>query len=412
MSKAISGGGLLSRRHILATGAAAGLAAPFLAPGRLFAQGGEPLRIGILSDMSGPVMDLSGPGTATAIRMAVEDMGSTVLGRPVEIVLGDHLNKPDVGIGMARKWYDEGVAAIFDVGITSVALGVQQLARERDRAVIFLSSASTDLTGANCSPNGIQWTYTSYSQASGVVREVQKDGGKNWYFLTTDYAFGTNSQRDATGMIEAGGGTVVGSSRHPFDTTDFSSELLKAQASGADVIALSTPSTLAPNIVKQADEFGIRASQIVAPLSCTLHDIKAIGINAAQGIYESSAYYWDYNDETRAFAERYRERFNRMPNMIQASGYGAVSHYLKAVAAANSVETQAVLAKMRETPIEDFMTKGARIRPSGLVERETVVLQVKSPDESKDEWDLYNVLATVPGAQSYPAADPAVCALS
>lgn len=375
------------------------------------AEDARPFTIGALSDMSGVVMDLSGPGTVTAMKMAIEDYGGKVLGRPIELREGDHFNKPDIGIGIARKWYDEGVHAIFDVGITSVAIGVQQLAKEKNKAVIFLASASTDLTGKNCGPNGIQWTYTSYSQANGVVREIQKQGGKKWFFLTTDYAFGINSQRDATKMIEAGGGVVVGSARHPFDTTDFSSDLLKAQASGADVIALSTPSTLAPTIMKQADEFGIRPRQIVAPLSVTLHDVKAMGLPVAKGTYETTAYYWDQNDATRAFAERFKARFGRMPNMIQASGYGAVTHYLRAVDAAGTDDTAAVIAKMKATPVDDFMTHQGHIRPDGLLMRDTYVLRAKSPDASKGEWDLYDVVGTIAAADSYPPADPSVCPL-
>ena len=376
------------------------------------AQDGKSFKIGALSDMSGVVMDLSGPGTALSIEMAVEDYGGKVLGRPIELLKGDHLNKPDTGISIARKWYDEGVNAIFDVGITSVALGVQDLAKEKKKAAIFLASASTDLTGKNCGPNGIQWTYTSYSQANGVVREIQKDGGKKWFFLTTDYAFGINSQRDATAMIEAGGGSVVGFALHPFDATDFSSDLLKAQSSGADVIALSTPSTLAPTIMKQADEFGVRPAQIVAPLSVTLHDVKAMGLATAHGIYETTAFYWDQNDETRAFAKRFFERFHRMPNMIQASGYGAAMHYFKAVDAAGTEDAAAVIARMKETPVNDFMTKNAHIRPDGLLERDHYVLQVKSPDESQGEWDLYKIVSTIPGKEAYPAANPAVCDLA
>jgi branched-chain amino acid transport system substrate-binding protein len=376
------------------------------------AQDGEPFRIGALSDMSGVVMDLSGPGTLTSLKMAVEDYGGKVLGRPIEVVVGDHLNKPDIGISIARKWYDEDVHAIFDVGITSVALGVQDLARQKNKVAIFLASASTDLTGKNCTENTVQWTYTSYSQAYGVVRQIQKDGGKKWFFLTTDYAFGINSQRDATAMIQAGGGTVVGSAKHPFDATDFSSDLLKAQSSGADVIALSTPSTLAPSIMKQADEFGIRPAQIVAPLSVTLHDVKAMGLQTAHGIFETTAFYWDQNDETRAFSKRFFERFKRMPNMIQASGYGAVMHYLKAVDAAGTDDTAAVLAKLKSMPVNDFMTKGAHIRPDGLLQRDQYVLQVKTPEESKSEWDLYKVVATIPGSEAYPPADPTVCKLA
>jgi branched-chain amino acid transport system substrate-binding protein len=244
------------------------------------------------------------------------------------------------------------------------------------------------------------------------VRGVQRDGGKSWFFLTTDIAFGVNSERDATAMILAGGGKVIGSSRHPFETTDFSSDLLKAQASGADVIALSTTSLHAPNLVKQADEFGIRPRQIVAPLSVTLHDVKAMGLQTAQGLLETTAYYWDQNDQTRAFAKRYFERFKRMPNMIQASGYGAVMHYLNAVKAVGSDDTAAIIARMKATPINDFMTVNGRIRSDGLVMRDHYVLQVKTPMESAGDWDLYKVLATIPAQDAYPPADPKMCPLA
>lgn len=376
-----------------------------------FSQDAKPFKIGQLADMSGIVVDLSGPGTTTSMRFAIEDFGGKVLGRPIELVTGDHLNKPDVGIGMARKWYDEGVNAIFDIGITSVALGVQELAKEKNKTVIYLSSASSDLTGKNCSPNGIHWIYNNYSQAIGVVNQVVKTGGTSWYFLTVDYAYGDNVQRDATTMIQKGGGTVVGATRHPFDATEFSSDLLKAQASGAKVIGLATTTAHVANIVKQADEFGIRGKQTIAALSLNLHDAKAIGLKTGQGLLETSAFYWDQNDETRAFAKRYMQKFGKMPNYIQAGAYGAVLHYLNAVKAVGSDDNAAILAKMKATPINDFMTKNASIRADGRVIRPMYVLQVKTPEESKGEWDLYKVIADVPADQAFAAADPAICPL-
>jgi branched-chain amino acid transport system substrate-binding protein len=375
------------------------------------AQAPAPFKIGVLSDMSGAVVDLSGPGTALSMKMAIEDFGGKVLDRPVQLVEGDHLNKPDVGIGLARKWYDDGVNAIFDIGITSVALGVQELAKEKNKAVIFLSSASADLTGSKCSPNGIHWTYNNYSQAYGVVNHVTKQGGKSWYFLTVDYAYGQNVQRDTTAMIEKETGTVVGSTKHPFEATEFSSDLLKAQSSGAKVIGLATTTVHAANIVKQADEFGIRPNQTLAALSLTLHDTKAMGLQTAQGLVETSAYYWDQNDETRAFAKRYFERFKKMPNMIQASAYGATTHYLNAVKAAGTDDTAAVLAKMKATPINDFMTKNGSIRADGRVMRDMYVLEVKKPAESKGEWDLYKVVGEVPAQQAFAPANPSACPL-
>jgi len=372
----------------------------------------KPFRVGHLTDMSGAVVDLSGPGTTTSLRLAIEDFGGKVLGRPIELVTGDHLNKPDVGVGMARKWYDEGVNAIFDIGITSVALGVQALAKEKNKALILLASASSDLTGKNCNANSIHWTYNNYSQAIGVVNQIMKSGGANWYFMTVDYAYGDNVQRDTTAMIEKAGGKVVGSTKHPFDTTDYSSDLLKAQTSGAQVIGLATTTVHAANIVKQADDFGIRSKQKVAALSLTLHDTKAMGLKTAQGLLETAPYYWDQNDDTRAFAKRYMEKFKRMPNMIQASAYGAMMHYLNAVKAAGSDDTAAIMAKMKETPINDFMTKNGKIRPDGRVLRPMYVFEVKKPEESKGEWDLYKQVAEIPAEQAFAPADPAVCPLS
>lgn len=370
-------------------------------------QAQEPFKIGSLADMSGVVMDLSGPGTVVAMKLAIEDFGGKVLGRPIQLLEADHLNKADLGIGTARKWYDEGVSAIFDVGITSVALGVQHLTQDKGKMAIYISTASSDLTGKTCTPFGIHWTYNNYSQALGVTKYYNDAGEKNWFFMTVDYAYGHNVQRDTTAMIEEAGGKVVGSARHPFETKDFSSDLLKAQNSGASVIALATTTSHVANIVKQSDEFGIRPKQKLAGLSLTLHDVKGIGLQSAQGLLVTAPYYWDQNDETRAFAKRYFERFKKMPNMVQASAYGAVMHYLKAVEAVGADDTAKVRAKMGETPINDFMTKNGKLRPDGRVIRDMYVFKVKSPAASKGEWDLYEQLSVIPGEQAFQKPDPA-----
>jgi len=394
-----------TRRSLLAGAAAL----PAL---RARAQATQPLKIGFLTDLSAIMADFSGMGTITSATMAVEDFGGSVLGRPIEVLRADHQNKPDIGVGIARQWYDEGVTAIFDLGITSVALGVQSLTREKNRIVIFLSTASSDMTGSACSPNGIHWTYNNYSQALGAVRYNIEHGGKTWYFLTIDYTYGRNVQRDTTKMIEARGGSVLGSTLHGFDTTDFSASLLAAQSSKADVVALATTTAHSVGLVKQADEFGLRSmGQRIAPLSITLHDVKAIGLVAGQGIIETTPYYWDLNDATRAFADRYRKRFGRMPNMVQASAYGAVMHYLNAVKATGTDSAPEVMARMKATPINDFMTKDAMIRSDGRVIRDMYILQVKTPAESTGEWDLEKVVGTIPGAQAFPPGDPAVCSL-
>ena len=345
----------------------------------VWGQAASPIRIGILSDMSGFVADLSGPGSVVAAKMAVEDFGGRVLNRPIELLEADHLNKPDTGLTIARQWYDSGVRAIFDIGITTVALGVQDLAREKNRIVVFNSSASSDLTGKNCSPNGIHWTYNNYSQALGAVKASLDAGGKSWYFLTIDYTYGKN---------------------------------LQAQASKADVVALATTTSHAAAMIKQAEEFGLRKrGQRLAPLSLTLHDVKALGLNYAQDLFVTEPYYWDQNDQTRAFANRYRARFGKMPNFVQASVYGAVQHYLKAVAAAGTDDTGAVLAKMKSTPINDMMTKDGSIREDGRVIREGYVFRVKKPSESKNEWDLYTLASTIPAQENFQPADKAVCSL-
>lgn len=386
------------------------VAATLAASGSLLASAalaqGAPLKIGVLNDMSGVVVDLAGPGSVVAAKLAIEDFGGKVLGRPIELVQGDHLNKPDTGLTIARQWYDSGVRAIFDIGITTVALGMQDLAREKKGIVVYASSASSDLTGKNCSPNGIHWTYNTYVQSLGAIKGAVDAGGKSWYFITVDYTYGKNVQRDATAIIEAGGGKVLGSTTHPFTATDFSSQLLQAQASKADVIALATTTAHAAAMIKQADEFGLRAKgQKLAPLSLVLNDVKAMGQKPAQDLFVTEAYYWDQNDETRKFASRYKEKFGRMPNMVQASMYGAVMHYLKAVAAAGTDETSAVLVKMKSTPINDFMTQNGKIREDGRVLRDFYIFRIKKPSESKSEWDLYAPVSKVPAAQAFPAAD-------
>jgi branched-chain amino acid transport system substrate-binding protein len=396
-----------SRRDITRVGAAI-LGFAIVAP----AGAQAPLKIGLMSDMSGMVVDLSGPGSVVAAKLAIEDRGGKVLGRPIQLVEGDHLNKPDIGVTMARRWYDDGVRAIFDIGITTVAMGIQQLAREKDQLVVFVSSASADLTGSACSPNGFHWTYNNYSQALGVVRGLAAENAKSWYFLTVNYAYGRNVQRDTTAMIEATGGRVLGTTAHPFEATDFSQDLLQAQASKADVIGLATTTVHAANAIKQADEFRIRAGgQKLAALSLTFHDVKALGLQNAQGLLVTAPYYWDQNDETRRFAQRYKERFGRMPNEIQASMYGAISHYLKAVERAGTDETAKVKAAMREIPINDFMTKDGTIRADGRVMRDMSVFRVKTPAQSKSEWDLYEYLSTIPREEAFAPADPKVCPL-
>ncbi len=377
------------------------------------AQSGSALKIGLMNDMSGPYADLSGPGAAVAARMAVEDFGGQVLGRRIELLEADTLNKPDTALTIGRQWFDGGVRAIFDIGVAPVAIAMQDLAKEKNRIAVFTSAGSPDLTRKYCSPNGVQWVYSTYPQVAAATRGLLDAGGKSWYFITVDYTYGKGVQQDGVAAVEKGGGKVIGSTTHALTASDFSSQLLQAQASKAQVIGLATTSVQTSGMVKQADEFGIRAKgQKLAPLSLQLYDVKALGLPAAQGLYVGEAYYWDQNDETRKFAMRFKERAKgRMPNMSQAGTYGAVMHYLKAVAAAGTEETAAVMAKMKSLPINDFMTRNGSIRNDGQVMRDFHIFRVKAPAESKGEWDLYVAAGMLPRDIAIRPADATLCPL-
>jgi branched-chain amino acid transport system substrate-binding protein len=371
------------------------------------------VKIGVLNDATGPVADLSGLGAYTSAEMAIEDFGPTVLGRPITLLKADHQSKADVCIGLARKWYDEGVNAIFDIGITTVAIGVQQLARDKNKIVVFTSTGTADLTGKLCSPNGIHWTYDSYAMAVAAARANMQTGLKKWYFMTVDYAYGQSLQTESTNYITANGGTVLGTAKHPFETKDFSSDLLKAQSSGAELIALATPTIQGGTIVKQAAEFGIKTDKTkrIAPFGMLFSDVKGVGLELAQGLFMTEPFYWDQDDAARAFSKRYFAKAGKMPNSLQASVYGAVTHYLNAVKLAKTDQTEAVLKAMKETPINDFMTKDGLIRADGRVIRDFYVYRVKTPAESKGEWDLFEKVSTIAGKDAFKPADPAVCNL-
>lgn len=378
-----------------------------------WAQVGNPFKIAIMNDTSGPYIDLSGPGSIVSAKMAIEDFGGKVLGRPIELLEGDHLNKPDTALTIGRQWYDSGVRAIFDIGVAPVAIAIQDLAKEKNRIAIFTSSGSSDLTAKYCSPNGIQWVYNSYPQVQAATKGVLDAGGKNWYFITVDYTYGKSVEQDASRMVEKSGGKVIGSTTHALAASDFSSQLLQAQASKAQVIGLATTGVQTAGMLKQADEFAVRdKGQRLAPMSLQLFDVKAIGLQAAQGLYVGEAYYWDQNDATRKFAMRFKDRFKgKMPNMIQAGTYGAVMHYLKAVAATGTDDTAIVMDRMKSSSINDFMTKNGTIREDGQVLRDFYVFKVKKPSESKSEFDLYTQVGTVTAKEAFRPADKALCSL-
>ena len=330
------------------------------------------VKIGVLGDQSGMMADLSGKFGVEAVKMAVEDFGGTVLGKPIEVVSADHQNKVDIGVATARRWYEnEKVDLILDVPNSAIALAVQDLTRQMKRVVIFTSAGSADLTGKACSPNGMHWTYDTYAYATGVASGVMEDGGKSWYFITSDYAFGHSLERDAMAVVKAKGGQVVGSVRHPIASADFSSFLLQAQASKAQVIGLANGSGDTINSIKQAFEFGIMGSkQRVAALFMSIVDVRSVGLEYAQGLNLVEPFYWDQDDKARQWSERYFKRTGRMPSMVQASNYSAAMHYLNAIKAAGTDGSEAVIKKMHETPINDFMTENGRVREDGRVMRD------------------------------------------
>jgi branched-chain amino acid transport system substrate-binding protein len=391
-------------------GAAAALAillAPTVAPAQV---SDEVVRIGVLTDLSGPYADFSGPGSVLATRMAIEDHGGKALGKPVEVVNGDHQNKPDVGGSLARRWIDtDRVDMIIDMPNSSVALAVQQVGRERNRIIINSSASTTELTGKQCSPVGFHWTSDSYALSSGTTRAVMQQGGKSWYYLTVDYEGGYALERGSEGVVKAEGGQVLGRARHPLNSSDFSSFLLQAQASKAQVVALANAGTDTINAIKQAGEFGLtKGGQRLVGMFVNVNDVKALGLQTAQGVVTVEAWYWDQSDETRAFAKRFAER-NRgtVPSQYQAGIYSAVRHYLKAIEAAGTDEAMAVAAKMRALPVNDVFTKNGVVRADGRHVHDLYLVEVKKPAESKSDWDVYKVLATVPAAQAFKPLDAA-----
>jgi len=360
---------------------------------------GDSVKIGVLNDQSGIYADLSGQGSVIAARMASEDFGGTVLGKPIQIIFADHQNKPDFGAGIASRWYDaENVDAIVDVPVSSVALAVQEVARQRKRIVMFSAAGSSDLTGKACSPFGTQWTFDSVALAKGTAQSVTKSGGDTWFFITADYAFGAAMEADARRYIAEVGGKVIGSVRQPQGTTDFASALLQAQSSKAKVIGLANAGGDTTNALKGASEFGIVAGgQKLAAMLIFLSDVHSLGLQTAQGLQLTESFYWDLNDKSRAWSKRFAEKSGgRMPTMVHAGVYSAVTHYLQAVAAANTLDAVAVSAKMHEMTISDAILDSAKIREDGRVMRPYYLFEVKSPSESKAPYDYYKLIREIP----------------
>jgi branched-chain amino acid transport system substrate-binding protein len=382
----------------------------------------QTIRIGVLNDMSGPFADLSGKGSVVAAQMAAEDFAKEAgADAPnVEIVSGDHQNKADVGAALTRRWLDQdGVAAVVDVPNSAVALAVNQILREKDRAFLASSTATSDLTGKACAPTTVQWTFDTWSLANGTAKTLVREGADTWFFITVDYAFGNALEADATKLINAAGGRIVGSARHPLNTADFSSYLLKAQVSGAKMIALADAGADTTNALKQAAEFGIGegGKQRFAGLLVFLTDVVALGLEKAQGLLLTEAFYWDLNDRTRAWSQRFAARMSgQMPTMNHAGVYSSVLAYLRAVRRLNAAPTgipsgSAVVAQMKAAPIEDELFGPTSIRQDGRAVHDMYVFRVKAPKESRARWDYYELRSTVPAQEAFRPMAEGGCAL-
>jgi len=362
------------------------------------------VKIGVLNDQSGLYSDLSGPGSTIAAKMAVEDFGGTVLGKPIEVVSADHQNKPDVGSAIARRWIDtEKVDVIVDVPHSATALAVLSVTREKKKVLLLSGPAYTEFTGKECSPTSVHWTYDSYAMANGTARAVVKQGGDSWFFLTGDNAGSHSQEREAMAFVQKAGGKVLGSVRHPLGTSDFSSYLLQAQQSKAKVVGLANAGGDTVNAIKQANEFGlVQGGQKLAGLLMFITDVKAVGLEQAKGLIITDAFYWDADERTRAWSRRFMKLHGgRAPTSDQAGVYSAVLHYLKAVQAAGNDEGVAVTAKMKELPVRDFFSDDYRIRQDGRMVRDMYLLQVKTPQESREPWDIFKILARIPGDEAY-----------
>jgi len=382
------------------------------APAALAQVSDDVVRIGVLNDQSSLYADAGGPGSVVAARMAVEDAGGSVLGKPVEIVFADHQNKADIGATIARQWFEVGkvdMAIGFDN--SAVALAVEQLAAEKNRIAIAGAVGSTAFTGKACTPTEASWIYDSYALTTSLAKSIVAEGRDTWFFITVDYAFGHSLEADATAAVQAAGGKVLGSVRHPLNTSDFSSYLLQAQASGAKVVAFANGGGDMVNATKQANEFGLTKTQTMVSLLVTIADVHSMELKAAQGLKFVTAFYWDRNEETRAWSKRFFERQGRMPTMGQAAVYSAVRHYLLAIAAAGTDEAKAVMAKMREIPVNDFYARNGHLREDGRMVHDMYFAEVKKPSESSKPWDYDKILGVIPGDQAFRPLAESGCPL-
>src|SRR6201987_1056347 len=394
----------------------AGAVAALMVVGATAAQAQEskpPLKIGGILDMSSLYADITGPGSLEAAKMAAEDFGGEVLGRKIEVIAADHLNKADLAANIARDMIDnQGVEMIYDVAASATALAAGEIAKARGKIIMFNGPGSIRLSNEACGPYTVHYVFDTFAQANVTGLAAVRSGLDTWFFLTADYAFGQDLEKDTTNVVLKSGGKVLGSVRHPLNTSDFSSFLLQAQASKAKVIGLANAGGDTVNAIKQAAEFGImKGGQKVSPLLAFVTDIDSVGLDTAQGLLLAEAFYWDLNDETRAFSKRFMERVKRPPTSAQAGVYSSVTHYLQAVKAAGTTESAAVMKVMKETPTNDFFAKNGRIREDGRMVHDMYLFEVKKRSESKGRWDDYKLLATVPGDQAFQSLEQSRCPL-
>jgi len=366
------------------------------------------VKIGVLTDMSGPASDATGPGSLAAAQMAVEDFGGKVRGAPIAVISADSQLKPDIGASIARQWYDTGqVDLIVDVPVSAVGLAVQRVANEKQKLFITHSTGTADFHGKFCSPYAMQWVFDTRALATGTAQEVVKRGGDSWFFLTADYAFGHSLERDASQVIVANGGKVLGAVRHPFAAPDLSSFILQAQASKAKIIGIASGPPDNVNAIKLGGEFGVfKGGQQMAGLLVLITDIHGLGLKTAQGLVLTTSFYWDMDDKTRAWSKRFYDRLHKMPTMWQAGVYSSITTYLNAIKATGTDEPLKVAAEMRAHPIDDFFARNGRLREDGLMVHDLVLVQVKSPEDSKGPWDYYKILAHIPGDQAFGPPNP------
>ncbi len=374
---------------------------------------GGVVKIGVLTDLSGTYSDLAGSGAVLATKMAIEDfIAKEKPDFKIEMVSADHQNKADIASNKAREWFErEGVDTATELVTTSVALAVMKIAKEKERIALMSGPGSTPITNEQCNDVSVHYTYDTYALANGTAKAVTKQGGKSWFFLTADYAFGQALEKDASAVVTANGGKVLGSVRHPFPGSDFSSFLLKAQASGAQVIGLANAGADTTNAIKQAAEFGITPTQSLAGLLMFITDIHSLGLKSTQGMYLTEGFYWDLNEETRAWSKRFFGVQKKMPTMVQAGQYSSVYHYLKAVKAAGSDDAKKVMTQMKKLPINDFFAKNGQIREDGRMVHDMYLMQVKKPAESKYPWDYYHVRQVIPAAEAFQPLSQSRCPL-